>query len=283
MLVPPIVLGIYIARKRNIGWGVFFAGAVTFILSQVGHIPFNNIVLPILNEQFEQWSDTAGLVGLAIFLGISAGVFEEVARYLTYRFWRKDVRTWGGGMMLGAGHGGIEAIIVGIIFSLNFFILSVYDAGFLPNLLANVPVEDLPAAQAAVQQQVDTLFTLPWYGTVLGGLERLFSITLHLSLSQMVMQTIIRNQRRWLLLAIGWHAFANVGAVTIIGLLDENNGQYIVELFLAFVALIGLFVIRHFKQPEPVEPELEPLPPLKPIELSEVIASDDNLEQSRYV
>jgi uncharacterized membrane protein YhfC len=124
MLVPSILLGRYIARKRNIGWSVFLAGAVTFVLSQVGHLPFNASVLPGLNAQIEQWPNTAGLIALSIFLGLSAGVFEEVARYLTYRFWRKDVRTWGGGLMLGAGHGGIEAIIIGLIFSINFFILS---------------------------------------------------------------------------------------------------------------------------------------------------------------
>jgi uncharacterized membrane protein YhfC len=106
MLVPSILLGRYIARKRNIGWSVFLAGAVTFVLSQVGHLPFNASVLPGLNAQIEQWPNTAGLIALSIFLGLSAGVFEEVARYLTYRFWRKDVRTWGGGLMLGASRRG---------------------------------------------------------------------------------------------------------------------------------------------------------------------------------
>jgi uncharacterized membrane protein YhfC len=279
MLVPPILLGIFIARKRAIGWSVFIAGGVTFVLSQVGHIPFNLLVLPELNRFLDSLPDTAGLVGLAIFLGLSAGAFEETARYLTYRYWRKDVRTWGGGMMLGAGHGGTEAILVGVIFSLNFFILSFYDAGFLPNLLATVPAGDLPAAEAALQMQIDTLFTTPWYGTLLGGIERLFAITLHLSLSLMVLQVFNRGKRWWLLLAIVWHALANAGAVIIIRL----TNAYLAELFLAFIALASLFIIRHFKQPEPVEPEPEPLPSLKSIELSEIEPTSDNLERSRYV
>ena len=59
----------------------------------------------------------------AVFLGLSAGVFEETARYLTYRFWAKDARSWSRGLMLGAGHGGSEAILVGALAAVNFVAL----------------------------------------------------------------------------------------------------------------------------------------------------------------
>jgi uncharacterized membrane protein YhfC len=279
MLVPPIVLGIVIARKRGAGWGIYVAGAVTFILSQVGHIPFNGLVLPSLNNMLSGLPETAALIGLALFLGVSAGVFEEVARYLTYAYWRKDARTWGKGMMLGAGHGGMEALFVGLSFTATFIALSLYDAGMLPNLLASVPAEELPEAQAIIERQIGELQTLPWYGRVLGGIERLFALTLHLSLSLMVMQCFTQGKRWWLVLAISWHALANAGAIIIIGLTNE----YLAELFLAFMALASLLIIRHFKQPEPVEPEPEPLPPLKEVDLSQVEPTNDYLDSSRYV
>jgi uncharacterized membrane protein YhfC len=280
MLVPPIVVGIIIARKRGIGWGVFVAGAVTFILSQVGHNPFNQLVLEGGLEDFlVQMPGNTGLIGLAVFLGLSAGVFEEAARYITYRYWRKDVRTWGGGMMLGAGHGGVEAIIVGLSFTATFVVLSLYDAGHLPNLLATVPAENMVDAQATIQSQIDALMNIPWYGRFLGGLERVFAVILHLSLSLMVMQCFIQGKRRWLFIAIGWHALANAGAVIIIGLFNE----YLAELFIGLMAVASLFFILRFKQPEPIEPEPEPLPPLKTIDLSEIEPTDDNLESSRYV
>lgn len=279
MLVPPIVLGIVIARKRGIGWGVYGAGALTFILSQVGHIPFNALVLPSLNNMLAGLPETAALIGLALFLGVSAGIFEEIARFLTYSYWRKDVRTWGGGMMLGAGHGGIEAIFVGLSFAATFIALAAYDAGMLPNLLATVPADDLPQAEATVQAQIDAFFTAPWYATILGGIERLFALAFHLSASLMVMQSVIQRKPHWLVLAIGWHTITNAGAIIIIGLTNE----YLAELFLAFIALASLFIIRHFKEPEPVEPEPEPLPPLKDVDLSEVEPTSDNLEKSRYV
>jgi uncharacterized membrane protein YhfC len=186
-------------------------------------------------------------------------------------------------MMLGAGHGGIEAIIVGLLFAGNYYLLSAYDAGYLPGLLGGLSGEQLAEAQQAIQFQIDTWNSLPWYATILGGVERIFAIILHLSLSLMVLQSIVRNQRRWLALAIGWHAFANAGAVIIIGLVAPPINDYAAELFLAVVAAVGLYIIFHFKEPEPVEPKPEPLPPPKPIEAFEVDVSSDNLDKSRYV
>jgi hypothetical protein len=49
------------------------------------------------------------------------------------------------------------------------------------------------------------------------------------------------------------------------------------------MALASLLIIRHFKEPEPVEPEPEPLPPLKDVDLSQIEPTTDNLESSRYV
>lgn len=279
MIVPPILLGRYIARRWKIGWTVFAAGAGTFILSQVGHLPFNAFLLPELNNQISGWSETTRLIILSIFLGLSAGVFEEVARFFTYRYWQKDVRSWAGGLMLGAGHGGVEAVILGLIFGVNFFVLSAYDGGFLPNLLGNVPADQLPDAQEALRFQIEALFSLPWYGTILGGIERIFAVILHLSLSLMVLQTILRAQRRWLFFAIGWHTIANAGALIII----EMTNEYLAELFLAIIALVSLFIIRELKRPEPIEPEPEPLPRLKPITPVDVEPTAENLERSRYL
>jgi hypothetical protein len=41
----------------------------------------------------------------------------------------------------------------------------------------------------------------------------------------MVMQCFIQGKRRWLFIAIGWHALANAGAVIIIGLFNQYLRQ----------------------------------------------------------
>lgn len=44
MIALPVALGIFLTRRFHLGWRLFFIGAATFILSQVGHIPFNLLV-----------------------------------------------------------------------------------------------------------------------------------------------------------------------------------------------------------------------------------------------
>src|SRR5687767_2247954 len=102
MIAMPLLLGRLLAAWRKVSWGLFAIGAATFILSQIGHIPFNLVVQPMIGRASAGLSQQGQLIVMALFLGLSAGLFEESARYLTYRYWATDARTWGKGMMLGA-------------------------------------------------------------------------------------------------------------------------------------------------------------------------------------
>lgn len=112
MIILPIMLARKIAVRYRVSWGLFGIGAVAFILSQVGHLPFNWLIL-----QRSGWFDGSSLLVLSIFLGLSAGIFEGVARYLTFRFWAREARSWGQGLMVGMGHGGVvwSELVLGIL------------------------------------------------------------------------------------------------------------------------------------------------------------------------
>src|SRR5512146_2676712 len=116
MIGLPVALGFFLTRRFHLGWRLWWIGAATFIISQVGHIPFNWIftrlfALKYLPTPPAEWS----LVFNAVFLGLSAGLFEELARAGVYRWWADDARSWRKGVLLGAGHGGVEAIILGAL------------------------------------------------------------------------------------------------------------------------------------------------------------------------
>ena len=209
MIALGLALGIWLARRRKMSWGLFGIGAATFVLSQVGHIPFNSLVLNALFVRLG-WTDatsTATLLGVAALLGLSAGVFEEGARYLMYRFWAKQARAWDEALMIGAGHGGIEAILLGLL--AGYALLQVLALRGVD--LATV----LPADQVELARlQVEAYWATPWYASLLGAVERAFAICLHLSLSMLVLQCFIRRRWYWLPLAIGWHARVD-GAVLV--------------------------------------------------------------------
>src|SRR5699024_12320352 len=66
--------------------------------------------LPILTSTDYTLMQVASPIVFSIVLGLSAGIFEEVTRYVLMRFVMYK-RTWQSGFFFGAGHGVIEAII----------------------------------------------------------------------------------------------------------------------------------------------------------------------------
>ena len=114
MIILPILLAFYLTRKFKLSWKLLLAGALTFIASQVLHIPvvygftalFNNGTLPAIPEA---WTTLFN----AILLGLLAGIFEGTARLILFKFSLKNVKTWAEGIVVGAGHGGMEAILLG--------------------------------------------------------------------------------------------------------------------------------------------------------------------------
>lgn len=276
MIAMPVVLGRFLAAWRKVSWGLFAMGAATFILSQVGHIPFNLVVQPMIARASAALSEQGRLIVMALFLGLSAGLFEETARYLTYRYWATDARTWGKGMMLGAGHGGIEAILTGVSVIASFYVLNAYRTGAMS--LDTIPAEQQPL----IEQQIQALFTMPWYGTLLGAVERLFAITFHLAASLLVMQSFVRGNGRpglWLLASILWHTILNAVAVYA----SNTWGIYVTEALLGLLTLGSLLIILRLRQPEPAEPPPpEPLPPPGPAEPIEMEVTAEILDRSRY-
>ncbi len=267
MIVLPVVLARKIAMSYRVGWGFFGIGAVTFILSQVGHLPFNWFVL-----QQSGWLDGSNLLILSVFLGLSAGTFEGVARYLTFRFWAKDARSWRQGLMVGMGHGGIEAILVGVLGSINFVILLGLREGYFQGILVTVPVEQL----TLVDQQIEALFSVPAPQAVYGAVERVFAMMLHLSASLLVLQAFTRRQLRWLAAGIMWHSVIDGALVYIF----RTWGIVWSEVGLGLLSFVSLGIIFWLRVPEPVEAEPLPLPKLRP--LTPLDISGDSLERSKY-
>jgi uncharacterized membrane protein YhfC len=279
MIALPLVLATYLARRYRQDWGLFGIGAATFIGAQLLHIPFN-----LLLGRWGLLSMDSGVVSelllLAVILGLSAGVFEEVARYLSYRYWAINARSWAKGLMLGAGHGGIEAMLLGFIGLANFlFFLTVN----VERLALLVPTESLPIIRA----QITSMATVGWYDALLGALERVFALIAHLALSVMVLQAFLRGQRgwrhvRWLLLAIAYHTLLNTVAVFAAG----QWNIYVAELGVGLVALLGLVIIRHLRDNPEEEAAMDILPapevsvsarPFRPVS-----HSPDQLDNSRF-
>jgi len=184
--------------------------------------------------------ENLGLLINAALLGLSAGLWEEITRYGVYRWWARDARSWAKGLMLGAGHGGVEAMIIGglaLLTLINMIVARNMD------LSATLPADQLVEAQ----RQITEYWSTPWYASILGAVERFFAIIFHLAASVMVLQVFVRKQKRWLWMAVGWHALMDGLLVYTL----TTWGPYQTELMLAGFTLVNLAIIFLLRPSEP--------------------------------
>jgi uncharacterized membrane protein YhfC len=273
MIAMPVGLTIYLTRKFKRGWRLFWIGAGTFIFSQVLHIPFNALVSPVFSQSgFMSLPVVWQNIILSVFYGLSAGLFEELSRYAMYRWWAKDARSWGAGLLTGAGHGGIEAIILGLLVLYGYVQLLYARSVDVATL---VPPEQIELAKA----QIAAYWSAPWGMSLLGALERLFTIPVHLACSILVLQAFTRKKFWWVALAVLFHALVDAVAV-----FASQNGLSA----LAIEGLVGIFaaasvgIIFALRQPEPLPDPLPgpvSVPEFQPAPLPE---TDENLDKTRF-
>jgi uncharacterized membrane protein YhfC len=230
MSLLPIILWIHFTKRFALSWKLVLVGGVTFIASQILHIP-----LVIAMGSFLQ---SVSLLLNAVILGLLAGVFEETARYILFRFSLKNIRTWKEGILVGLGHGGTEALILGIFAALAFANMIVYRSIDL-STIPSIPAEQLELAK----QQVAAYWSAPWYMALMGFVERILAICLHISLSVMVLYSIVYRKPIWFWLALLWHAFVDAVAVYV----GQQVGILAVEGIVAIFAIISLWIVFRMK------------------------------------
>jgi uncharacterized membrane protein YhfC len=274
MILLGLGVGVVVARRARDPWRLYAAGAWTFVLSQVLHIPFNSYVLnPWLAARLPDGPvPGAGLMLFAAALGLSAGVFEEVARWLAFRV-AVPRRRWGEALALGAGHGGIEAILLGVLVLYQVLQLVAVQGPAAEQLLEPAQLEALGRQGA----QIAAFWSAPWYAVLLGSLERLFTICFHLSASVLVLQAFRRRNPLWVLAAVLWHTVLDAGAVYI----AVAWGPYWAEAAIGVAALASLGIVFALR-----EPDESPLPPVPgeppPLELERRELTPEEIERSRY-
>lgn len=233
----PVVLAIIAHQRLRVGWKYFGFGALIFFLFQViSRVPLVTILGNVLAPQLKA-SPVFLYTWLAI-LALSAGLFEEVGRYIGYRvFMRREEKTWSKAVMYGLGHGGLESILLvgglGLLTVVNLSVLSNLNLNTLP-----------PAQHAQIVQQVDAINAQPVWLPLLSAWERLWTVPFHVALSVMVLQVFRRNNIAWLWLAILAHAALDFISVAILQIFGNSiTVSIIVELIVAAFGLAGIWVI----------------------------------------
>lgn len=229
----PLALGYWIARRFGAPWRIFVLGALFFIAVQIVHAPLVLVTQNPLYFALLPSGITVALAGLAVYLGLMAGLFEEIGRYLVYRYYfgrREIALTRENALQFGAGWGGIESIFVALLVltSMVSYILLTGDGGA-------IPLPDDPAIQAEIEavQALTPLDILP------GLAERMMTITLHIAWSLMVLAAVVYGRKALLALAVLWHAAVDAAAVY----LAQTQGILVTEAVIFVFAVLALAYI----------------------------------------
>lgn len=205
MILFPVALAVALRRRVQVPWFLFLVGTATFIGSQAVHLPLNHWltdlgVLPHSMLEGRRWQT-------ALLMGLTAGLCEETARAVGYALLRRW-RRFEDGLMMGLGHGGIEAMIFG----------GVLTAATLSSLMALSKIDPntlhLSADQlAAVNRQLAVFTVSPFYAA-LPLVERILAVGLHVTLSLLVWRAFERRNPLYFVLAISYHMVVDAAAVT---------------------------------------------------------------------
>lgn len=204
----PVVLAVLIVKKFKMKWVVVFTGVLTFIGSQVVHIPLlqvpallNKLGINVVEPQF--WP----IVWYAVFLGLMAGLCEETARWIGFKILKDKAASYKSAFALGIGHGGVESVIVGVLVLVNLVFMLV----FTPESMTARGIPD-GTVQMTISQ-VAQFWATPWHLVLAGAFERVIAISAHLFMSVLVWKSVTQKSWLWFLLAVAFHAVLDFVAV----------------------------------------------------------------------
>lgn len=242
-LIFPIILFIYMYKKYKISMKpVLIGAAIWIVFSQILERMLHGVVM------------NTPLYGMPLAFGIyaafAAGIFEETGRYVAFRFLLKKNQKWRDGIAYGIGHGGIEAILIGVLMNLNNIIYAtminsgVYDALVSAKLPAGIG-----------EKVKETLINMAPYLFALSGIERIFAVLLHIGMTMIVLYGIQKKKPIYLLYAILAHAaFDMIPALYQMKIVGNILAVEGIVVLMGIVAAIGVLKTKNLFIDEDIIP-----------------------------
>jgi len=174
---------------------------------------------------------------------IATCVFEETARFLSFKLLRKRYAGILTALSYGVGHGGIKLILLGGVSTIASIVMSVAaNAGQFEGK------HDLLAFM-----ELQTTVSTPSAMFLVTGVERMFTLAVHLALSVIVFYSVYENRRLWLYpAAILLHALVDAPAALMqAGAL--HSVPLVEGVILAFAAMLVALAIYIHRKLKPAE------------------------------
>ncbi len=241
--VLPIIVFVFIQRKYKKTFKSFILGALAFFISQIVlRIPIINSLLP----QFA-WYNVFQIKYpylYWIFLGLTAGIFEEIGRLILIKLFMKKNQRFIDGITFGLGHGAIEAMIITGLSFVNILIFSIMiNTGTFEANLSNLPQTTV----SAIYYQCTSLTSL---NTILGGIERIIAMGIHIGLTMIIFKGVRKNKScLYLIIAILVHGAIDAS----IGFMSQMFGFSTLAMEVVFAVISISLMVYVFKSKKRVK------------------------------
>ena len=113
----PVSLAVILLRRFKPGWIILLTGVLTFIGSQMVHLPLLSFINLLPSNLKFLLDPSIYPLNYAILLGLLAGLCEESARWVGFKLLKQRGTSWKAALTLGAGHGGILPVPPGEVLS----------------------------------------------------------------------------------------------------------------------------------------------------------------------
>jgi uncharacterized membrane protein YhfC len=227
----PIISLIYFKRKEHFSIKPVLIGALGFfifalVLEQMLHsVVISTKIIKVNTFAF------------AIYGALAAGVFEEVGRFVMFKFLLKNNREWKDGLGYGLGHAGIETLFVGAMSYINALVMSLaINSGTINELLKNQDAATIETVKNSLVNS--TLLT-----TSMGVFERIFAFIIQIALTFIVLYAIRERKNIYLLVAILIHALIDF-APALYQMKFITNLYLIEGIVFVFAVISFIFIMK---------------------------------------
>jgi uncharacterized membrane protein YhfC len=224
----PITTFIYAKKKILIATRTVITGAIFWFV-------FTQVLEKILHYfVFTKTNITEYPFIFAVYGGLAAGIFEEGARYIAFTKILKKFRKWKDGIGYGIGHGGIEAIYLGILIPVQVVLLTRID----PNaqIQVNNPMASFTDSLLVNAGNYGFWLTL--------AAERIMAFSIQIALSLLILYAVKTKRIKYLALAVVLHALLDFPAALY---QDGSLNLLSVELVVFLFFLGSILFIRRSK------------------------------------
>lgn len=248
-IIVPIGIIIWMGVKKRLNAKAAFFGVLLFIVFAL--VLENLMHRLVLGKDPTQSAIYKNVVLYMLYGGFAAGIFEEAARLLGFKFLIRvrEGESLNTGISYGLGHGGIEAVLLGGFVSASYLITSIMlNGGLLKGMTASMNEQQI----ANFNQGISAITSSPSGLFLIVGIERLIALTLQVALSLFVFKAVTEKKWQYFIYAVLIHA--GIDMVAVLGQRGYIGNMYLMEgivLAATVASIIAAFRVNKRVKTEP--------------------------------